>query len=113
MSNDNDLKDPQACLQRMQNNGPLLAHARGNVVYMTEFRKTLKAMLMRDSTAKAAVMKECDAYAHADYVQHLEALREATEEYERLRWQMTTDAAAVEVWRTNCANERGMDRGTR
>ncbi len=107
------MKDPQACLQRMQDNARPLAHAKGMVIYMTEYRKTLKALLMQRSAAKTVVMKEADAYAHPDYVAHLEALREATEEHERLRWGMVTDAAAVEVWRSQNANDRAMDRGTR
>jgi 2-C-methyl-D-erythritol 4-phosphate cytidylyltransferase len=107
------LTDPQACLQRMQANAPLLAHAKGMVIYMTEYRKTLKSLLMQKSAAKTVQMKECDAYAHPDYVQHLEALRVAVEEHERMRWEMVTDAAAVEVWRSTEASNRGMDRGTR
>lgn len=109
----NSLTDPQACLLRMQANAAVLAHAKGNVVYMTEYRKTLKALLMQRSGSKTIQMKEADAYAHPDYLQHLEGLREAVEEHERLRWGMVTDAAAVEVWRSTNANERGMDRGAR
>lgn len=108
-----DLKDPIKCLERMQDTGPKLAHAKGLVIYMTEYRKTLKGLLMMQSACKTIQMKEAEAYAHEDYLKHLEALREATEEHERLRWQMVTDAAAVEVWRSMNANDRAMDRGAR
>ena len=105
--------DPQACLREMHATGPLLAEAKANRVYMEEYRKTLKATLMQQSQAKSAVDREADAYADPAYKVHLQALKEAVEAEERLRWVMVTHNAAVEVWRSQEASNRGMDRGTR
>jgi hypothetical protein len=97
----------------MWNGAPLLAKAKAERVYIEEYRKTLKAQLMAASDAKTAVDRETQAYAHPDYIAHLQALKEAVQAEEVLRWRMVTDQASVEVWRSLEASNRGMDRGTR
>lgn len=105
--------DPQKHLRRMWDNAPLLAQAKADRVYMEEFRKTLKAQLMKACGLEAIGAQEREAYAHPDYQAHLEALKEAVRAEEVLRWRMTTDQASVEVWRSTEASNRAMDRGTR
>jgi len=80
---------------------------------MEEYRKTLKAMLMKQSPAKSSAEQERDAYAHDDYKSHLDGLRVAVEAEELLRWRMVTDQASVEVWRSTEASNRAMDRATK
>lgn len=105
--------DPQACLRRMWIGASDLAQAKANRVHCEEYRKTLKALLMRRSGAKSAVEQERDAYAHPEYAAHLEGLKAAVEAEEMRRWRMVTDQLAVEVWRSLESSARGMDRGTR
>ena len=105
--------DPQKSLEAMHATGPLLAQARADRVYAEEFRKSLKAILMKEHAALPAVAQEREAYADPRYLQHLDALKTAVEAEEAARWRMVTAQAAVEVWRTLSANDRGMDRGTR
>jgi hypothetical protein len=45
--------------------------------------------------------QETFAYAHADYVQILEGIRQAVEKEENYRWLFTAAQARIEVWRTN------------
>ena len=54
--------------------------------------------------------QEREAYAHADYAAHLKALQEAVQIEETLRWRMVTDQASVEVWRSQNASNRAIDR---
>ena len=105
--------DPQRSLEAMHATGPLLAQARADRVYAEEYRKSLKAILMKEHAALPAVAQEREAYADQRYLAHLEALKVAVEAEEAARWRMVTAQAAVEVWRTLSANDRGMDRGTR
>lgn len=105
--------DPQECLQRMWENAPKLAQAKADRVYLEAFSKTMKATLMCESSARASVAQERDAYADPRYAEHLKGLQQAVHDEELLRWRMVTDAAAIEVYRTMSANDRGMDRGTR
>lgn len=90
-----------------------MAQAKADRIYMVEMRKTLKATLMIESSARASVTQERDAYADPRYEAHLEGLKQAVHDEELLHWRMVTDAAAIEVWRSQEASSRGMDRGTR
>ena len=105
--------NPQASLEAMHKTGPLLAEARAERVWIEEYRKSLKAILMKEHAALPAVAQEREAYADPRYLTHLDALKTAVEAEEAARWRMVTAQAAVEVWRTLSANDRGMDRGTR
>jgi hypothetical protein len=82
------------------------AQARANRQYMEEFRKVIKAQLMNASEEKTAAAQEREAYAHPDYVKHLDALRTAVEMDERFRWLTTAAEAKIEVWRSFQANQR-------
>ena len=103
--------DPQTSLQAMHDTGPKLAKARAERVYMEEYRKSLKALLMKASTSSSAAMQERDAYSADTYLTHLKALAMAVEQEETLRWRMVTAQTAVEVWRSQEASNRAMDRG--
>lgn len=105
--------DPQGCLQQIWSLSPKYAQAKANRVYCEEFRKSLKARLMKASSEKTSAAAETFAYDHADYVAHLEGLREAVAIEEELRWKLIAAQAAIEVWRSTEASNRSMDRGTR
>ena len=102
--------DPQKHLRRMWEGAPKLAEAKANRIFCEEFRKTLKAQLMKASGASSIGAQETEAYSHPDYVAHLEALKEAVQIEETLRWRMVTDQASVETWRSLNASARNFDR---
>lgn len=104
--------DPQAAVEAMWKIAPRYAKAKAERVYMDEYRKSLKAILMKASDAKTSIAQETEAYAHPDYIKHLEGLQAAVEAEETLRWQLVATEAAVEVWRTQSANDRRMDKAT-
>lgn len=91
-------------------NSKPFAQAKANRIYCEEFRKSKKALLMAQSTAEAANAREQYAYSHDEYLQLLEALKQAVEVEESLRWQMVAAQARVEVWRSEEASARAMDR---
>ena len=86
------------------------AVAEAQLVYMTEYRKTLKATLMKEYELKGhktSASQEVQAYADYRYVEHLEALKEATEQRERTRWMMVAAQARIEAEKANIyANNR-------
>lgn len=104
--------DPQKHLKRMWENAPKLAKAKAERVYLEEYRKTLKSLLMKQSGAKSIAEQERDAYSHDTYITHLRGMQAAVEAEEILRWRMVTDQASVEVWRSQEASNRAMDRAT-
>lgn len=104
--------DPQAAIQVLWDTAPKLAKAKATRVYLEEYRKSLKAILMKSSNQTTAVLQEREAYADESYIAHLAGLRVAVEEEEKLRWRMVASQAAIEVWRSQEASNRSLDRAT-
>jgi len=91
------------CLDFIRDNAPQYAQAKANRVYLEEFRKSKKSLLMKRAEVNghnAVSAQEREAYADAGYIQHLEALKEAVANEEELRWMMIAAQAKIEVWRT-------------
>jgi hypothetical protein len=94
--------------------GAKYAEAKAHRVFLEEYRKSQKAMLMKaaqaDGRSKTAASAEIEAYADPAYVQMLEGLQAAVEKEESLRWGLVSAQARIEVYRTQSANDRAMDR---
>lgn len=102
--------DAQGALAAIWNIAPAYAKAKGERVYMEEYRKTLKARLMKGCDSQAIGAQEREAYAHPDYAAHLLGLQAAVEQEETLRWRLVASQAAIEVWRSTEASNRMIDR---
>ena len=102
--------DPQGAIETMWKTAPLLAKAKSERVYLEKYRDSLKAILMKASGQKTSAAQEVEAYADQAYIAHLGALRTAVEQEELLKWRMVASEAAVEIWRTQSANDRSVDR---
>ncbi len=78
------------------------AQARATREYLSEYRKSLKAALMREHDAPGMTLaaQEREAYADERYMKHLEAMRIAIEADERLRWLQAAAEAKVSAWQT-------------
>lgn len=105
MISDNEI---QAALDYLRDNAKRAAQARANRAYVEEYRKSLKAMLMKKSDAKSVAAQEVEAYAHVDYLAHLEAIKEAVFEDEFHRFRLSAAATKIDAWRTSCSNRRAM-----
>jgi hypothetical protein len=103
---------PFKALDFIRDNAAEYAQAKANVVYMTEYRKTIKAMLMASSREKTESAKESYAYSHEEYKAHLLALEQAVAKCERLRWLMVAAEAKIEVWRSLESSARAEGRST-
>ena len=105
-----DLRDPDRAVDYILAHAGQFAAAKAQRVYLEEFRKSQKALLMAQSPAKAANEREQFAYAHPEYAALLEGLRAAVEVEEKLRWDLIAAQARIEIWRTKCANNRHQDK---
>lgn len=83
-----------------------LAEAKANRVYLEQFRKSKKAILFSQSSAKTMAEKENYAYSHSEYLDVLNGLREAVAIEEKLKFQMVAAQLKIEVWRSKNANNR-------
>ena len=101
-----DESEIERALEWLVKNATPAAQARANRVYVEEYRKVIKARLMKSSGQDSAAAQEREAYAADEYSRHLEAVRAAVEEDERFRWLTTAAEAKIEVWRSEQANAR-------
>lgn len=97
----------------IRDNAPKLAKAKAQRVYLEEFRKSKKALLMKDAMLKkidAVNAQEREAYSHPEYLEILEGLAAAIEIEEGIKWRIEAARLRVEIWRTESANNRMVDR---
>jgi hypothetical protein len=104
------LKDPNKAVDYILANAGKFAAAKAQRVYLEEFRKSKKAILCGQSSAKTVQERESYAYSHEDYLALLGGLKAATEVEEKLRWDLIGAQARIEIWRTQSANNRATDR---
>lgn len=108
-----DQISPFKALDFIRDNAQAYAQAKANVVYMMEYRKSLKAILMQEATdLKTESAKETYAYANQSYIDHLKAIAEAVERAEKLRWLMVSAEAKIEVWRSLESSARAEGKAT-
>lgn len=105
--------DPNRAVDFILKEAPNFAAAKAQRVYLEEFRKSKKALLMEECDEKAANAREQYAYAHDEYIELLAGLKVAVEQEESLKWKLTAAQLRVEIWRTQEASNRGQDRATR
>ena len=105
-------RDPHKAVDYIIANAAKFAKAKAERIYLEEFRKSKKSLLMKQSLESSAVAQERDAYAHDEYLDLLDGLKAAVEIEEKLRWDLVAPQAMVEIWRTEQANNRAEGRAT-
>ena len=105
-------RDPHKAVDYIILNAAKFAKAKSERVYLEEYRKSLKALLMKRSLEDTIGAQEREAYAHAEYQQLLQGLKAAVETEEKLRWDLIAAQARVEIWRSQEATARAEGRAT-
>ena len=105
-------RDPHKAVDYIIANAKKFAKAKSERVYLEEYRKSLKALLMKRSLEDTIGAQEREAYAHAEYQQLLQGLKAAVETEEKLRWDLIAAQARVEIWRSQEATARAEGRAT-
>jgi hypothetical protein len=104
--------DPNDAIEYIFKHGKAYAKAKAERVYIEEYRKSLKAILMRRSLETAVNAQERDAYSNDEYVALLAGLRAAVETEEEIRWGLVAAQARIDVWRSQEASARTEMRAT-
>ena len=104
--------DPNEAINFMIKNAEAYAQAKAQVTYLTEHRKTVKALGFQRSLKNTMAEKEADAYTTDDYQTCVEGLRDAVAEAERLRWMLVAAQARVDCWRSMEASNRAVEKAT-
>ena len=93
-------RDIEKALDFLRDSAEAAAVNRSNRVYMEEFRKSLKAQLMSDNIDMAVNAQEREAYKNVEYITHLEAMKEAIYEDEKLRFLIEAAKIKISAWQT-------------
>jgi hypothetical protein len=98
--------NPELAIEFIFRNGKRYARAKAERIYLEEYRKSLKAIIMKRSLEHAVNAQEREAYSDPEYVALLQGLREAVEIEEEIRWGLVAAQARIEVWRSQEATNR-------
>ena len=104
--------NPEQAAQTIRDKAPAYGEAKAQRVYLEEFRKSKKALLMKDALTlgiEAANAQEREAYAHPSYQQLIRGLAEAIEKEETLKWEIEAARLDIEIWRSREATNRTQD----
>jgi hypothetical protein len=105
--------NPEECTQLIREKAAAFGEAKAQRVYLEEFRRSKKALLMKECYAmgvEAANAQEREALADPEYHQLLRGLAAAVEKEETLKWQIEAARLNVEIWRTQQATNRLVNR---
>jgi len=101
--------DVEKSLAFIRKNARDYAAAKGDRVYLEQFRKSKKAILMVEAEKngrKTGEERASYAYAHEEYLSILTALQIAVEKEEYLKLMIAGCQLKIELYRTEQANQR-------
>ena len=84
------------------------AKFRAERLYVEEYRKSLKALLMKKFVDFPISAQEREAYSHPEYLSHLKAIKIAIEKDEKQRFLRVAAEAKIQAWQTKSANLRSI-----
>jgi hypothetical protein len=93
-------RDIEKALDFLRDSAETAAINRSNRVYIEEYRKSLKAQLMSENLDMPVNAQEREAYKNVSYVTHLEAMKEAIYQDEKLRFLMEAAKIKISAWQT-------------
>jgi len=92
--------DPVAAAEFIQTNAEKMAKAKADRIYVSEYKDSLKAILMKEINGDSSVAQQSrDALADERYLVCIKGLREAVVAEETLRWKFVAAQAKIEIWR--------------
>ena len=106
-------KDINDAVDYLYIHGKKFAEAKAHRTYIEEYRKSQKAMLMKAAMTagiKTVAAAEIEAYSDPAYIEVLKGLEGAVEREEELRWGLVSAQARIDVWRSQEASNRTLDR---
>jgi len=109
------MENPNKVVEFLLKNAGKYAKAKAERVYLDEFRRSKRALLMQDAELhgyETSAAQERQAYSHPEYIQLLVGLKEAISIEEKLRWQLIAAQIKVDIWRTEQANNRFIEKTT-
>tara|TARA_R100001460_G_scaffold32478_4_gene63684 strand:- start:12435 stop:12770 length:336 start_codon:yes stop_codon:yes gene_type:complete len=101
-------KEVSKALDYLRDSAAEVAKAKAERSYLEEYRKSLKALLMKDHLEMSVSAQEREAYASDEYTKHLRALQMAIEVDEKHKFMRVAAEAKINAWQTMSANYRAI-----
>jgi len=98
--------DPNRAIEYIQQNANKFAQAKADRIFIENYLKTVKSRVMNESDSSSLGAKEAEAYASANYVEQLDALKVAVEQEETLKFMLIAAQARIDVWKTTEYSKR-------
>lgn len=102
--------DPNEAVDFIFKNASQYARVKSERRWCEEYRKSLKSMLYLEAPGKNIADKEAYAYSHPKYKANIDDLKKWVFEEEQLRLQIEAAKDRIDVWRTQEASNREVDR---
>ena len=105
--------DPNKAVEYIMKHSAEFAKAKSERVYIENYLRSKKSLIMAQSTSKTVAGAEAEAYAHPEYIELIDGLKEAVEQEEKIKWMLTAAQLKVDIWRTEQATNRTVDSSVR
>jgi len=93
-------RDIEKALDFLRDSAEAAAVNRSNRVYVEDYLKVIKSNIMANHADKPVNAQEREAYTHPEYVAHLQAIKEAVYEDEKLRFLIDAAKIKISAWQT-------------
>lgn len=104
--------DPHEAINFIYTHAPDYAKAKGQLAQLETYKSSLKAIMMKKSNEQSLGGQEREAYASQEYQNLAEAIGKATEDAEKLKWQLEAAKMRFQAYQTESANNRQIERLT-
>ena len=104
--------DPHEAINYIYMNAPEYAKAKGQLAQLEAYRHSLRSIMMKKSSEQSLGAQEREAYASKEYQDLCVAIGKATEDAEKLKWQLEAAKMRFQAWQTESANNRQLEKFT-
>jgi len=104
--------NPNDAIEFIYKTAPDYAKAKGELAQLEAFKHSLKAIKMAQAEGSSIAAKEMEAYRSPEYQELCKAIGVATEQVEKLKWQLEAAKMRFEAWRTQEASNRHIEKMT-
>lgn len=104
--------DPHEAIGYIYTMAPQYAKAKGQLAQLEAYKHSLRAIKMKQSNEQTVTAQEREAYASQEYQDLCTAIGVATEEAEKLKYQLEAAKMRFQAWQTESANNRQIEKMT-
>jgi hypothetical protein len=102
--------DPNRCIDFILENAGKYAQAKGELAQLEVYKSSLKAIKMAETSEQSLGAQEREAYRSEAYQNLCKAIGAATENAEKLKWELQAAVLRHATWQTLEVSNRNQDR---